>query len=140
MTTGRLHDLGAIVALSAGRLHKLSGEIPSAFVITSPDLVDLEPGTVATVNASATGGTVSTWTFALIGAPAGLSLSGSGNSRTFTVPSSVIGAISFQIDITAEGTAPTATKRISIACLPRLEWVAIGGSWSPADDPQVLGV
>lgn len=154
MTTGRLHSLAALTAATSGRLHaltasvpndtrgrlhELSATVPNAFVITAADLVDLEPGEIATVDASATGGTPVTWTFTLIGAPAGLSLSGSGDSRTFTVPSSTAGAITFEIDITVSGTgASDATKRISVACLPRIEWVAVAGAWAPLDDPVVL--
>lgn len=98
-----------------------------------PDQLDVEPWTVVTLDGSASfddvGVTSYTWTQT---AGTAVTLSGSGATRTFTVPGSLSGeTFVFQLEV-ADADGGTDTDSVTVTSLPASERIMIGGSWVPA--------
>lgn len=97
-------------------------------------LVNIEPGTVVTLNGSGSAdpdGTISTYSWTQTTGPSVGTLSGSGSSRTFTAPYTLAGTVlGFTLTVTdAMGASNSAT--VSHAVLPATERAAVNGTWAP---------
>lgn len=116
------------------RVYQLDGSVPDTFSVeitpTPTDLDDLEPGTEVTLVGSATGGTVTLWTWEI--SDASVTLVGTGDTRTLTIPARNDPGF-FSVTATASGTgASEGSATVNITTLPHLHWYAAsGGGWLP---------
>jgi hypothetical protein len=129
-TSGRLVELTASVATpsgTTGRLVRLVASVPPRLEISSPAQTGKVPYSTVTVSASATGGTVTTWTFS----SPGITFSGSGASRTFTAPATRHGTV-VPITIGAVGSGVDPGEIVTtVAVLPHGEFKKVSGVETP---------
>lgn len=128
-TEGRLYSMSASVSVTAGRLYSLSANVPLALDVTvTTSAADSDPYQTVTVTGSVPGG-ISGVTYAF-SAP-GVTLSGSGASRTFQAPGTLADSyITITVTASAAGYADGVGTAV-VHIYPHIEWGAKAGVWRP---------
>lgn len=107
-------------------VHQLSATAASPPIPDAgPDQSNVTSFSTVTLSGSATNGTPDTWTWV---APGGITLSGTGATRTFTAPANAAGiSLTFSLTVTnANGTSSADTVVVNV--LPHNEWMmTVGG-------------
>lgn len=111
--------------------HTVANIPPTAHAGTGQ--LDVEPGTVITLDGSAStdpDGTITSYAWAQTSGPP-VDLSGTGHTRTFTAPYTLAGGIlGFSLTVT-DNTGATASAAVSHSVMPASERAAVGGTWVP---------
>lgn len=110
---------------------RLLGALPPTFDVTidsDDDLEHAEPGTTVTLTASATGGTVTGWTWEASG---GVEIAPDDDECVLTVPATMYGQ-DITVTATATGTgASDGDASVVVRALPHNEWLASAAGWVP---------
>lgn len=114
------------------RTRRLSGSVPTPFDVTIDSDVPLdalEPGTVVTLTAEATGGTATGWAWSA--SDARVVLTGADDERSFVVPA-VMNGLGFTVTVVATGTGAAAgSATVDGAALPHNAWTTSPTGWVP---------
>lgn len=151
MTTGRALELsglqpepdrkGRVLGLAgsqptinaAGRVLELSGSQPPqldvSIVSTPTDITLVEPGVSVELVASASGGSVTGWTWSI--SDPSVTLTGTGDTRTLTIPAYPFIGVLIVTATATSGTADPGEASVEITTAPHLLWTSSGGNLVP---------
>jgi hypothetical protein len=133
-TGGQLRLLklsGALTAASQLRLLKLSGTITYTTVIANAgaNLTSIEPGTVVTLDGSASVGSTFAWTCVSYGTSGPPSITSATSATATYIAPSEFDDVNLVFRLTVDGTA---TDDVAHQIDPQIEWRLVGSTWEPA--------